>query len=92
MKYITKEDRTVTALTILSVIALMGVAMLPGAVADDIDGWVVLGAYAGANDAGWEATTAISLAGLWHAGIMGAAFGTAFGSGVGTGVGFVVGL
>lgn len=55
-------------------------------------GWVVLGAYAGANDAGWEATTAINLAGLWHTGIMGAAFGTAFGLGVGAGIGFVVGL
>jgi hypothetical protein len=92
MRYITKEDRTVAVWTILSVIALMSVAMFPSLVTDNADGWVVLGTYAGANDAGWEATTAINLAGLWHAGVMGAAFGMAFELGVGAGVGFVVGL
>lgn len=37
MRYITKEDRTVAALTILSGMALMGVVMLSGAVVDDAD-------------------------------------------------------
>lgn len=92
MRYITKEDKTVAALTMLSVIALMGVAMLPGAVVDDADGWVVVSAYAGANGATWQETTVLNIAGLYHGAVLGAAFGTAFTPGVGTAVGIGVGL
>jgi|LGOV01.1.fsa_nt_gb hypothetical protein len=92
MRYITKEDRTVAALTMLSVIALIGVAMLPGAVVDDADGWWALGTYMASQGASWQSTAAVGIGGLYHATLMGAAFGTAFGPGVGTAVGAGLGL
>jgi len=36
MKYMRKEDKVVTALTMLSVIALMGAVMFPGAVVENV--------------------------------------------------------
>jgi hypothetical protein len=86
-RYIMKEDRTVAALTVLSVIALMGVVMLPGAVADDADCWWAGATYMASQDVSWQATAVVGLAGIYHTTVLGAAFGTAFGPGVGTAVG-----
>jgi hypothetical protein len=87
MRYITKEDRTVAALTMLSVVALIGVVMLPGAVVDNADCWWAGATYMASQDASWQATAAVGLGGIYHAAVLGAAFGTAFGPGVGTAVG-----
>jgi len=92
MRHITKEDRTVAALTLLSVIALMSVAMLPGAVVDDANCWWAGATYMSSQGASWQSTAVIVFGGLYHATVMGAAFGTAFGPGVGTSVGAGIGL
>ncbi|MCD4845623.1 MAG: hypothetical protein K8R25_14170 [Methanosarcinales archaeon] len=91
MRYITKEDRTVAALTILSVIALMGVVMLPGAVAIEADCWVGVAAYAAINGANVQQTAVIGLAGAYHTAELGLIASFVGGPGAGAVVSFGVG-
>ena len=79
MRYITKEDRTVVALTMLSVIAMMGVAMLPGAVVDDADCWISLTHYMSTHGASADEVALVGTVGVLNSAVWSCACLAAFG-------------
>nr|QNO42180.1 hypothetical protein EHLBLFLE_00002 [Methanosarcinales archaeon ANME-2c ERB4]QNO42401.1 hypothetical protein LFOPHFOE_00041 [Methanosarcinales archaeon ANME-2c ERB4] len=83
MRYTTREDKTVAAWTLLSVIALMGVAMLPGAVVDDADCWVSLTYYMSTHGASDEEVALVGTVGVLNSAVWSCACLAAFGGPVG---------
>jgi hypothetical protein len=78
-RYIMKEDRTVAALTILSVIALMGVAMGPCMAADNADGWVALTYFMSSHGASAEEVALVGAVGVYDSAVWSCACLAAFG-------------